>query len=53
MLEKCSIETRQEKRNSTSFISTDRGRRLLYLLNQINEMIGRKKEEDEEDYTWY
>jgi hypothetical protein len=43
---------REEKRNSTSFISTDRGKRLLYVLNQINEMTGRKKE-DEEEYTWY
>jgi predicted transcriptional regulator len=53
MHEKGLIETRQEKRNSISFfISTDRGRRLLYLLNHINEMTGRKKE-DEEEYTWY
>jgi predicted transcriptional regulator len=52
MLEKGLIETREEKSNSTSFVSTDRGRRLLYVLDQINEMTGRKKEY-EEDYTWY
>jgi predicted transcriptional regulator len=52
MIERGLIETREEKRNSTSFISTDRGKRFLYVLNQINEMTGRKKE-DEEEYTWY
>jgi hypothetical protein len=52
-LKKGLIEARVEKKNPASFISTDRGRRLLYVLDQINEMIGRKKEEDEEEHTWY
>ena len=52
MLEKGLIEIREEKKKSTSFISTDRGRRLLYMLNRINEMTGRKNK-DREEYTWY
>jgi hypothetical protein len=31
------------KKNPTSFISTDRGMRLLDVLNQIDEMTGRKR----------
>ena len=52
MLEKGLIEIREgEKKTTTSFISTDKGRRLLYILNQINEMTGRKNN-DYEGYTW-
>jgi predicted transcriptional regulator len=43
MLERNLIEIKEkEKQTSSSFISTDKGRRFLHVYNKLSEMIGRK-----------
>jgi predicted transcriptional regulator len=37
-------EEEQDKQRALSLVSTQKGRRLLHAYNQLNEMMGRKKE---------